>query len=106
MLGFGRKLTTVAVALSLCAVPAAAFGATTAAPVTAPQSAAAPTNPWLTLSAMTTNSSAVTAAVAAEGDDRPGFPPTAPLVVILATIATAIYILLEDHDGHVSVSPS
>jgi hypothetical protein len=37
-----------------------------------------------------------------------GFPPAAPLAVILATIATAIYILLKDDHHHLdfAISPS
>lgn len=99
MSGFGRKITAAAVAMSLCAVPTAAIGAApSAAPVAASQSVAAPSNPWLTLSAMTTSSSAAAAAAAAQNDDGPGFPPIPPLVVILATIAAAIYILAKGDD--------
>jgi len=104
MLGFGRKLTAAAVAMSLCAVPTVAIGATPAAPAAVPQ-ASVQGNPWLTLSAMTTSSSATTAAVAGQGNDGPGFPPIAPLAVILATIAAAIYIAVNNGNGHVSVSP-
>ena len=41
---------------------------------------------------------AASAAAAAQGDDGPGFPPIAPLVVILGTIALAIWILVHDED--------
>lgn len=101
MSGFGRKITAAAVAASLCVVPTAAIGATPAAtPAVAPQSATTPANPWLTLSAMTTSSSAASAAAAAQGDPGPGFPPIAPLAVILATIALAVYILVKDDDDN------
>jgi len=101
MSGIGRKFTATAVALSLCAVPTAAIAATPAAPIAATQAAATPASSWLTLSAMTTSSSAATAAAAAQydDDDGPGFPPIAPLIVILATIAGMIYILVSDNDG-------
>jgi hypothetical protein len=55
---------------------------------------------------MTTSSSAATAAAAAERDERPGFPPHSPLGVILATIAAAIYILVEDDHGRIAISPN
>ena len=58
---------------------------------------------------MTVSSSAATNAAAEQGyDDGSGFPPVVPLVIILATIATAIYILTKDDDhGHfVPVSPA
>ena len=92
MSGFGRKITAAAVALSLCAVPTAAIGATPVAPVVVAQTVAPPTSSWLTLSAMTTSSSAASAAAAQADEGGPGFPPIAPLIVILATIAAAIYI--------------
>jgi len=104
MSGFGRKITAASIAVSLCAVPTAAIGAAPA-PVALSQTAAAtPVNPWLTLSAMTSSSSAAATAAAAQGDGEPGFPPIAPLVVILATIAVAIYILVKDDDGgHIDI---
>jgi hypothetical protein len=48
---------------------------------------------------MTSSSSAASSAAAAQGYERPGFPPIAPLLVILATIAAAIYIAVKDDDG-------
>ena len=97
MSGLGRKFTAAAVAMSLCAVPTAAIGAAPAAPA---RTAAVPTSSWLTLSAMSTSSSAATTAAAAQEDEGgPGFPPIAPLIVILATIAGMIYILVSDNDG-------
>lgn len=100
MSAFGRKITAAAVALSLCAVPTAAIAATPAPPAAATRVAATPASSWLALSAMTTSSSAAsTAAAAQDYDDGPGFPPIAPLIVILATIAAAIYIAAKG-DGN------
>jgi len=48
---------------------------------------------------MTTSSSAASVAAAAQGEHGKGFPAIAPLAVILATIATGVYILLKDDDG-------
>jgi hypothetical protein len=102
MSGLMRNLTAVAVAVSICAVPAAAIASSPAQPVGAVPVAAAPTNPWLALSAMTTSSSAASAAAAAQDyHEGPGFPPWPVLAVILATIAVGIYILTSDNDGHV-----
>ena len=94
MSGIGRKFTAAAVAMSLVAVPTAAIGAAPAAPA----SMAAPANPWITLSAMTTGSSAASTAAAQDGYDDGGIP-IFPLVVMLATIAVAVYILVKDDDG-------
>lgn len=96
-----NKLTAVAVAVTMIAVPT---GAIAASPASTPQptaqqaAAATTTNPWLALSAMTSSSSTASVAAAAQGDDGPGFPPIAPLVVILGTIALAIWILVHDED--------
>lgn len=110
MLGLGRKFTTIAVALSLCAVPTGAI-AWSPAPISAapaataaPATAAVPSDQWLALSAMTTGSAA-TSAAALQRDERPGLPPAAPLIVILGTIALAIYILLKDDDGELDFAP-
>ena len=106
-----RKFTAAAVAMSLVAIPTASIAATPAAPVAAaPTVVAPPANAWLSLSAMTANSSSAAAAAAATEDydgDR-GFPPIAPLVVILATIGVAIWILTKgdnDSDLDLPVSP-
>jgi len=97
MLGIVRRVTAAAVAASLAAVPT---GAIAAAPRAAsPAVGTASTSPWLTLSAMTSTSSSAAAAAAAQGDDGPGFPPVAPLIVILGTFALGIYILTK-HDNH------
>jgi hypothetical protein len=101
-----RMLTAGAVAMALVAVPT---GSMAAAPVALPQptaqqaGAAASVNPWLTLSAMSSSSSnaATAAAAQGEGEGGPGFPPIAPLAVILGTIALAIWILAHDDDGDI-----
>jgi hypothetical protein len=104
-----RKFTAAAVAMSLVTIPTATIAATPAAPVAAaPTVVAPPANAWLSLSAMTANSSSAAAAAAAQDDDGPGFPPIAPLVVILATIGVAIWILTKgdnDSDLDLPVSP-
>jgi hypothetical protein len=125
MSGFMRSLTAAAVVVSLCAVPTAVIAREPSAQVAAAPApvAAVPSNPWVTLSAMTTSSSAAAAAVAQDedhkcssatsastdqDDDRICLPPIAPLAVILATIGTAIYILVHDDNGHLgfSISPA
>lgn len=100
MSGIVRRVTAAFVAASLIAVPTSAIAAKSTAPATAPAVRTAPVSPWLQLSAMTSTSSSAATAVAAQDydDDGPGFPPIAPLVVILGTIALAIYILTKD-DG-------
>ncbi|MFL6724323.1 MAG: hypothetical protein ACJ8FC_03655 [Sphingomicrobium sp.] len=101
MSGLARKFTAASVAAALFVVPT---GAIAASPAPVPQptaqqaAAAASANPWLTLSAMTSSSSSAATAAAAQGDDGPGFPPIAPLIVILGTIALAVWILVHD-DG-------
>ena len=103
MSGLVRKLTAAAVAMSLVTIPTGTIAAVPANTVAAaPVVAAPPANSWLTLSAMTANSSSAAAAAAAAQDDGgPGFPPIAPLVVILATIGVAIWILVKgDNDGN------
>ena len=99
MMGFSRKLTAIAIATALMAVPTGAIASSTPAPPVATQQAATTTaaNPWLTLSAMTTTSGAANAA-ALQDDGGPGFPPLIPLAIILATIALAIWILVDDDD--------
>jgi hypothetical protein len=71
-------------------------------------------DPWIALSAMSSSSSAA-AAVASTAAAQPdnsynrgiGAPPWPALAVILATLALAIYILVDDDDdGSVPVSPS
>ena len=100
MPGFMRKLTATAVATSLLAVSTGAIAAAPAAPRTAaPAASTAKANPWLALSAMTsTSSSAATAAAQDYEGEGPGFPPIVPLIVILGTIALAVYILTKDDD--------
>ena len=99
-MGIARKLTAAAVATALMAVPTGAIASSQPAPSVVSQQAATATpaaNPWLTLSAMTTTSGAANAA-ALQDDDGMGFPPLVPLAIILATIALAIWILLDDDD--------
>lgn len=102
MYGPARKITTAAIALALCTVPtgaiaakAGAKGAESTATAVAPPAS----NPWITLSAMTSSSTAASSA-AAQGyeEEGVGFPPLPVLAVILATIGVAIYILVADDD--------
>ncbi|HYC95258.1 MAG TPA: hypothetical protein VEB39_06115 [Sphingomicrobium sp.] len=106
---FARKLTAAAIATSLLAVPTGAIAAAPAAPRAAAATASA-SNSWVKLSAMTsTSSSAATAAAAQDYDgEGPGFPPIAPLVVILGTIALAVYIMTKDDESDLDlpVSPN
>lgn len=99
MSGIVRKITAAAIAASLTVVPTGAIAASPAAPTAAPAASATPANPWLALSAMTSTSSSAASAAALQDDDGPGFPPIAPLIVILGTIALAVYILTKDDDG-------
>jgi hypothetical protein len=57
MSNFVRKFTAAAVAMSLVTIPTASIAATPAAPQAAPTAVAPPANAWLSLSAMTANSS-------------------------------------------------
>ena len=102
MLGCGRKLAAFAAAVSLLAgSSAAAVAQATRAPAPVTEAPAPPpgTDPWLTLSAMTVSSSTVSAA-AAQGESVPvSWPHFVPLSGVLGTIATAIYILLDDDNG-------
>jgi hypothetical protein len=54
---------------------------------------------------MTSGSSSAATAAAAQGDDGPGFPPIAPLIVILGTIALAIWILVSDDSDSLDLEP-
>ena len=100
MLGCGRKLAAFAAAVSLLV----GSGATVAAqPIRAPAPVADVTaqasdaNPWLTLSAMTASSANASAAAAEPDESVPvSWPHVVPLSVVLGTIGTAIYILLDD----------
>jgi hypothetical protein len=94
---------------SLCAA-ALLISSTAASAASAPQAV----DPWLALSAMSSSSSASTAVsttAAAQSDaayDR-GFsaPPWPALAVIAATLALAIYLLVDDEDDDgVPVSPA
>ena len=96
-----NKMTAAMCAVALMVSSSAASAAAT------PQSV----QPWLSLSAMSSSSSASTAAVAAsaaqDGDYDRGFsaPPLLPLAVILATLALAIYLLVDDTGENRPLSP-
>ena len=93
-----NKLTAAMCAAALIASSSAASAAGTSQSV----------QPWLTLSAMSSSSSASTAATAAQdGDNEGGFsaPPLLPLAVILATLAVAIYIAVDDNPDDLPLSP-
>jgi hypothetical protein len=94
--------------MSLVTIPTVSIAATPAAPAAAaPTVVAPPANAWLSLSAMTANSSSAAAAATLQDDDGPGFPPIAPLVVILATIGVAIWILTKgDNDSNLDLPVS
>ena len=104
MLGCVRKLAAVVAAVSLLSGSGAAVAAQAAlapAPTTEASTPEPDANPWLTLSAMTASSTSVSAAAAAQGESVPtSWPHIAPLSVVLGTIATAIYILLDSDDDN------
>ena len=103
MPGIVRRVTAAIVAGSLVAVSSGPVAASPAPPPAATTSA----NPWVALSAMTTSSSAANTALRHE-EGHMGFPPIAPLIVILGTIALGIYIVTKDDDDDPlgsSVSP-
>lgn len=93
-----RTLFAVAAVIAVTAVPTGSIAATPLPQATAQQAgAAAATNPWLTLSAMTGNSSSAASAVAAAQDQQDSdFPPIPPLIVMLGTFALGVWILFED----------
>ena len=106
MSGFGRKFTAAAIAVALCTVPTVAVAAAPVAPPPAAPAATAPASPWVTLSAMTTSSASASNTAIRHTDEHAGFPPVAALVVILATIGVAIWILLaDDEDDDLGISP-
>lgn len=107
MPGIVRRVTAAIVAGSLVAVSSGAIAASPAPPAAATPAATTPANPWVALSAMTTSSSAANTALRHE-EGHMGFPPIAPLIVILGTIALGIYIVTKDDDDDPlgsSVSP-
>ena len=109
MSGLARKFTAASVAATLVAVPTGAIAATPAPvsqPATQQAAAAASANPWLVLSAMTSSSSSTATAAAAQDDSGPGFPPIAPLIVILGTIGLAIWILVSDDSSSLDFEPA
>ena len=104
MFGRVRNIAVATAAISLgiassVAVPAPIAPAAT--PVSEARAPAGQINPWLTLSAMTASTSSVSAIGAAQGEAAAvGWPNIAPLSVVLGSIATSIYILLdEDKDN-------
>ena len=103
MPNLARTLSAVTAAIAVITVPAGSLAASPLPQATPQQaSAAAATNPWLTLSAMTGNSSSASAAAAAvsrDEDDDPDFPPAAPLLVMLGTIALGVWILFKLDEG-------
>lgn len=112
MPSLARNLTAAAAIISLCSVSTVALASTPAGPgIGRPAPVASgPSSQWITLSAMTTGSSAASTATDDQVETNIGFPPVAPLVVILATIATTVYLLLRDDHHHfdfeLPVSPS
>ena len=96
MPGIARRITAAAIAASLIAVPTGAI-AGSAAPAAAPVATTAPANPWVALSAMTTTSSASSAALRHD-EDHVGLPPILPLIVIVGTIILGIWIITRDDD--------
>jgi len=101
MLGSMRKLTALAVGISLLSVTT---GAVAAAPVAAPAPVAstASVSPWVALGAMNSPTAAAAATAAAAQDYRddrgPGFPPIPVLIIILATLGVGIWIITQDDD--------
>ncbi len=105
-----RKLTFAAVSVSICVGSTSAIAAAPVAPATpAPAVAASATvSPWVALSAMSGSSTAASAALAAQDEyvtEDPGFPPLPVLAVILATIGVGIWILVDEDDGDIFISP-
>jgi hypothetical protein len=107
MFGSTRKLTALAVGISLMSVTT---GAIAAAPVSAPAPVAstASVNPWLALGAMNSSSAAAAATAAAAQDYRGeggmGMPPIPVLVIVLATLGVGIWILTKDDDADVDIT--
>ena len=99
-----RALTVAAVVVSMTAASTSAIAA---APTGARVSTSATTaaGSWGTLSMMT-GSSAATAAIRSDDEDRGGFghPALLSLAVILATIALAIYIVVKDNRNNNSAN--
>jgi len=106
MRGIARKLTAFAVSASLIAASSVAVAAPSAQPAPAPVASTSGTSPWMALSAMTTSSSAASAALAQDNDGGGmDFPPWPVLAVILATLAVAIWILVDDDNNDSNLRP-
>jgi hypothetical protein len=99
---FARNLAAASAAIALCSASAVATASSAATTSPAPIVSAS-SNPWITLSALTTGSAATSSAAVAQGEGNVGDPPKEPLAVILATIATAVYILLDDDNDNLDV---
>lgn len=103
MLGCVRKIAVVAAAISLgtvsgVAAPAPAAPAAQALEFGNPASQA---NAWLTLSAMTASApGASETAAPQEGTAVSSWPHVVPLSVVLGTIATSIYVLIDDEKNN------
>lgn len=109
MPGFTRKLIIMTAGISLCAVPIGAIAAAPA-PAIQPAAAAQTVNPWLALSAMTTNSSTASAAASAAAQEEGGGIPSAwpAWVVIGLTVAFAVYLGVKgdsNNNLHIPTGP-
>ncbi|HET9337047.1 MAG TPA: hypothetical protein VFO12_11655 [Sphingomicrobium sp.] len=54
---------------------------------------------------MTSTSSSASAAALRHEEGHAGWPPVVPLAIILATIAVAIWIAVDDDDGDFDLPP-
>ena len=114
MLGCVRKLAAFVAAISLLSASGAAVAAQASRPaeqMPVAKAQARIADPWLTLSTMTASSSSTTAMATSQGEAVPvSWPHIVPLSVVLGTIATAIYILLDDgndnHNGTGGIAPA
>ena len=98
-----REFIVAAAIISLVGASTGAIAASNA-PIASPAPTAA--GSWSTLSVMTGSNAAI-AAIRDDDDQEGGFwhPPFLALAVILATFATAIYILLKDDDNDLDFNP-
>ena len=95
-----RKLIVAAATISLVGASTSAIAASNT-PISSPAATAA--GSWSTLSVMTGSNAAIAAIRDDDDDDREGgfwHPPFLSLAVILATIGTAIYILIKKDDNN------
>ena len=99
-----RKLIVAAAIISLVGASTSAIAASNT-PIASPAATAA--GSWSTLSVMTGSNAAI-AAIRDDDDDREGgfwHPPFLSLAVILATIGTAVYILIKKDDNNLDFNP-